>query len=161
MRASEVMLGSFATVKPSTPLIDAVRLLLETNQRGLPVVDDNGDLVGIISEGDLLHRDELDVKPHAGNWLEQIIGIEEKSPARERMRSLSVGVIMTPEPVCVDEDATVDDVVNIMDSREVGQIPVVSAGKVIGIINRFQLISVLERSLSGVGSKRRPAARTS
>jgi CBS domain-containing protein len=152
MRASEVMLGSFATVKPSTPLIDAVRLLLETNQRGLPVVDDNGDLVGIISEGDLLHRDELDVKPHAGNWLEQIIGIEERSPARERMRSLSVGVIMTPEPVCVDEDATVDDVVNI---------PVVSAGKVIGIINRFQLISVLERSLSGVGSKRRPAARTS
>jgi len=158
MRASEVMLGSFVTVKPSTPLIDAARLLLETNQRGLPVVNDEGDLVGIISEGDLLHRDELGVKPHAGNWLEQIIGIEEGTPARERMRSLSVGVIMTPEPVCVDEDATVDDVVNAMDLREVGQIPVVSAGKVIGLINRFQLISALERSLSRIESKRGPAA---
>jgi len=133
-------------------------LLLETNQRGLPVVNDEGDLVGIISEGDLLHRDELGVKPHAGNWLEQIIGIEEGTPARERMRSLSVGVIMTPEPVCVDEDATVDDVVNAMDLREVGQIPVVSAGKVIGLINRFQLISALERSLSRIESKRGPAA---
>src|ERR1700760_4842791 len=112
MRASDVMLGSFATVKPSTPLIDASRLLLETNQRGLPVVNDNGDLVGIISEGDLLHRDELGVKPHAGNRLEEIIGIEERSPARDRMRSLSVGDIMTPQPVCVDEDATVDDVVS-------------------------------------------------
>ena len=148
MRASEVMLISFVTVKPSTLLIDAVRLLLETNQRGLPVVNDDGYLVGIISEGDLLHRDELGVKPHAGNWLEEIIGIEERTPARERMRSLSVGVIMTPDPVRVDQDATVDDVINAMDSREVGQVPVVSAGKVVGIINRFQLISVLERSLS-------------
>lgn len=148
MRASDVMLRSFATVKPSTPLIDAVRLLLETNQRGLPVVDNDGGLLGIISEGDLLHRDELGVKPHGGNWLEEIIGIEERSPARERMRSLSVGVIMTPEPVCVDEDATLDDVINTMDLREVGQIPVVSAGKVIGIVNRCQLISALERSLS-------------
>jgi CBS domain-containing protein len=158
MRASEVMLGSFATVKPSTPLIDAVRLLLETNQRGLPVVNDHGDLVGIISEGDLLHRDELGVKPHAGNWLEQIIGIEEGNPARERMRSLSVGVIMTPEPVCVDEDTTLDDVINAMDLREVGQMPVVSDGKVIGIINRFQLISALERSLSRTGSRMESAA---
>lgn len=148
MRASEVMLGSFATVKPSTRLLDAARLLLETNQRGLPVVNDDGDLVGIISEGDLLHRDELGVKPHAENWLEQIIGIEERTPARERMRSLSVGAIMTLEPVCVDEDATVDDVVNAMDLRVVGQIPVVSARKVIGIVSRFQLISALERSLS-------------
>ena len=57
-----------------------------TNQRGLPVLDDNGELVGIISEGDLLHRDELGVSPPAGNWFEQILGIEEGGPARERMR---------------------------------------------------------------------------
>ncbi len=158
MRAGEVMLESFVTVKPGTALIDAVRLLLQTNQRGLPVVNDGGDLVGIISEGDLLHRDELGVKPHAGNWLEEIIGIEERTPARERMRSLSVGVIMTPEPVCVDQDAAVDDVIKVMDSREVGQVPVVSAGKVVGIINRFQLMSVLERSLSRNGSKTESAA---
>jgi CBS domain-containing protein len=157
MRVSDVMLGSFVTVKPSTPLIDAARLLLETNQRGLPVVNEDGDLVGIISEGDLLHRDELGVKLHAGNWLEQIIGIEERTPASERMRSLSVGVIMTPNPVCVDENAAVDDVVGAMDLYEIGQIPVVSARKVIGLINRFQLISALERRLSGTESNVEPA----
>jgi CBS domain-containing protein len=158
MRAADVMLRSFATVKPATALIDAVRLLLETNQRGLPVIDEEGKLVGIISESDLLHRDELGVRPHAGNWLEEIIGIEERTPARERMRSLSVGVIMTPEPICVDQDATVDDVIKVMDSREVAQVPVVSAGKVVGIINRFRLISVLERSLRRTGSKTESAA---
>jgi CBS domain-containing protein len=153
MRATEVMLTSFATVKQSTPLIDAVRLLLETNQRGLPVVDDDGDLIGIISEGDCLHRDELGVQPPAGNWLEQILGIEEGGPARERMRSLSVAVIMTPNPASVDEDATVDDVIMAMDLRKVGQIPVVSAGKVIGLINRIQLLAALERALSRAGDR--------
>jgi CBS domain-containing protein len=148
MRATDVMRNSFATVRPGASLIEAARLLLQTNQRGLPVVDDDGNLVGILSEGDLLHRDELGVTPPAGNWLEGILGIEEHSPARERMRSLRVGTIMTPDPVCVDEDAAVDDVITAMDVRRVGQIPVVSGSKVVGIINRFQLISALERSLS-------------
>src|SRR5215475_5919009 len=87
MRATDVMRSSFATVKACTSLLEAARLLLETNQRGLPVLDDSGDLVGIISEGDLLHRDELGVRPPAGNWLEQVLGIEEDNPARERMRA--------------------------------------------------------------------------
>ena len=147
MRAVDVMLSSFATVTPGTALIDAARLLLETNQRGLPVVNDVGELVGIISEGDLLHREELGVKLHAENWLEEIIGIEERSPVRERMRALSVGAIMTAAPACVDESATVDDVISTMDGREVGQIPVVSAGKVVGVVNRLQLIVALERCL--------------
>ena len=148
MRAADIMRRSFATVKPGTAVIDAARLLLETNQRGLPVLDDNRDLVGIISEGDLLHRDELGVRPPAGNWLEEIMGIEEGGPARERMRALRVGTIMTPNPVCVDEDATIDDVIVAMDLRKVAQIPVVSAGTVIGLISRLELISALERCLS-------------
>jgi len=151
MRAADVMRSSFATVGPGTSLIEAARLLLETNQRGLPVVDGEGNLVGILSEGDLLHRAELGVRPPAGNWLEGVLGIEEHSPARERMRSLRVGAIMTTDPACVDEDAAVDDVVTAMDLRRVGQIPVVSGSKVVGIISRFQLISALERSLSHEG----------
>jgi len=86
--------------------------------------------------------------PPAGNWLEQILGIEEVTPARERMRALRVGEIMTLNPVCVAEDAAVDDVVADMDLRNVAQIPVVSAGKVIGLISRFELIAALERRLS-------------
>jgi CBS domain-containing protein len=148
MRVSDVMRSWFATVKPGTPLLEAARLLLETNQRGLPVLDDNEMLVGIVSEGDFLHRDELGVMPPAGNWLEQILGIEEATPARERMRALRVGEIMTLNPVCVAEDASVDDVIADMDLRYVAQIPVVSAGKVIGLISRFELIAALERRLS-------------
>ena len=50
MRVTDVMRESFATVKPGTPLIEVARLLIETNQRGLPVLDEQGELVGIVSE---------------------------------------------------------------------------------------------------------------
>jgi CBS domain-containing protein len=147
MRAGDVMRTSFATVKPSTPVIDTARLLLETNQRGLPVLDDEGRLVGIVAEGDLLHRDELGVNPPC-NWLEALLGVEEGGRVRERMRALRVASIMTPNPLCVDENATSDDVVTEMDMREISQLPVVRAGRVIGIVSRFELVAALERSLS-------------
>ena len=147
MLATEVMRTSFATVKPATPLIDAARLLLETNQRGLPVLDDEGRLVGIVAEGDLLHRDELGVSLPT-NWIEALLGIEEGGPVRERMRALRVSAIMTPDPLCVGEDATIDDVVANMDMREISQLPVVSADRVVGMVSRFELVAALERCLS-------------
>ena len=153
MLATKVMRKSFATISPTTSLVEAARLLLETNQRGLPVLDKDGNLVGILSEGDLLHRDELDVAPAAGNWLEQLLGAEEGGPARERMQTLSVATIMTKDPVCVDDKATVNDVISAMDRRGVAQVPVVSEGKVIGIVSRFELLVALERSLSPHGGE--------
>ncbi len=77
----------FATIKPDAPTLDAAHLLIETNQRGLPVSDHNGAVVGVISEGDFLHRTELDLSPPPGNWLEELRGIEEDTPARRRMRA--------------------------------------------------------------------------
>ena len=147
MRAADVMRTSFATIKPSSQLIDAARLLLETNQRGLPVLDDEGRLIGIVTESDLLHRDELGVSPPC-NWLEALLGIEEGRRVRERMRALRVSAIMTPDPLWVDEDATIDDVVAKMDMREISQLPVVCADRVIGMISRFELVAALERCLS-------------
>lgn len=63
------------------------------------------------------------------------------------MHGLLVEEIMTPSPVCVEEDATVDDVVTVMDASKVGQIPVVAAGQVIGMVSRFELIAALVRCL--------------
>lgn len=158
MRAAEVMRTSFATVKPSSSLLDAARLLLETNQRGLPVLDDDGRLVGIVAEGDFLHRDELGVYPPR-NWLEALLGIEEGGRVRERMRALRISSIMTPDPLCVDENATIDEVVAKMDMRGISQLPVVCADQVIGMISCFELVAALERRLGekeNAGTKNNP-----
>ena len=147
MRARDVMRTSFATVTTSSLLIDAARLLLETNQRGLPVLDEEGRLTGIVTEGDLLHREELGVNAPC-NWLEALLGVEEGGRTRERMRGLCVSKIMTPDPFYVDENATINDVVAEMDTRVISQLPVVRAGRVIGMISRFELVKALERCLS-------------
>jgi len=104
------MRRSFATIKPDAPLLDAAHLLIEINQRGLPVIDHDGALVGVISEGDFLHRTELDISPPRGNWLEELLGIEEDTPARRRMQAQLVREVMAPDPICVDEEATLDEV---------------------------------------------------
>ena len=67
------------------------------------------------------------------NWLEALLGVEEGGRVRERMRALRVSAIMAPDPLCVDEDATIDDVVTKMDMREISQLPVVRADQVIGM----------------------------
>lgn len=153
MLATKVMRSSIATIRATTSLLEAVRLLLQTNQRGLPVLDNEGNLAGIVSEGDLLHRDELGVTAPTGNWLEELLGIEEGGPARQRMRTLNVSTIMTPDPVSVDENATVNDVVDLMDRRKISQVPVVCRGKVLGMVSRFELLAALERKISPIGER--------
>ncbi|MDQ8730089.1 CBS domain-containing protein [Bradyrhizobium sp. LHD-71] len=138
------MRTSVATVTPDTRLIDAARLLLETNQRALPVVDRDGQLVGIISEGDFLNRAELDIEPRR-SWLD---GLLQKASAQvAHNRSLFVGRVMTPAPICVDPDAPLDDVVALMDIHGVAQIPVTEAGSLLGLISRVELIAAVERRL--------------
>jgi CBS domain-containing protein len=143
MLATEVMRSSFATIKPAATVLDAVQLLLETDQRGLPVIDDRGDLVGVVSEGDFLHRDELGISPPSGNWLEALLGIDENNPARERMHTLQVGALMSPSPVTVDADASLNDVIAQMDIYNVAQVLVVSGGAVVGIVSRRELLAAL------------------
>jgi CBS domain-containing protein len=154
MNVSDVMRRSFATIRPNAPLLDAAHLLLETNQRGLPVIDSEGMLVGVISEGDFLHRTELDISPPPGNFLEELLGIEEDTPARRRMRACLVRETMTRDPVCVDDEASLDEVVALMDVRHIAQLPVVCGGSVVGVVSRVELLSAVARALSSTAERR-------
>jgi len=150
MNVSSLMRRSFATVGPDTLLVDAAHLLLETNQRGLPVIDGEGMLVGVISEGDFLHRAELGIEPPPGNWLEEILGIKEDTPARRRMRARLVREAMTPNPVCVNDETTLDEAVALMDARHVAQLLVVCGVTVIGIIGRVELVAAVAEALASI-----------
>lgn len=147
MNVSDVMRRSFASIQPDAPLIDAVHLLIKTNQRGLPVVNSEGMLVGVVSEGDFLHRTELGISPPPGNWLEELLGIEEDTPAIRRMRAQLVREVMTPDPVFVDDEASLDEVVALMDARHIAQLPVVCGGSVVGIVSRVELLAAVANAL--------------
>jgi CBS domain-containing protein len=153
MKVSDIMRRSFATIKPDAPLMDAAHLLMETNQRGLPVVDREGTLVGVVSEGDFLHRTELDISPAPGNWLEELLGIEEDTPARRRMRARLVREVMTPDPTYVDDEASLDEVVALMDARNIAQLPVVCGGFVVGVVGRVELLAAVANVLGSVAQE--------
>jgi CBS domain-containing protein len=149
MKAADIMRTWFATVKPGAPLLDAIHLLLETNQRGLPVVDDEGALVGIISEGDFLHRRELGVDYPEGFWLEWLLGKDEGQFARERTRGVRVDDVMSRHPICVDEGATIEEVVKQMDIYQISQVLVLRDSGLAGILGRTQMLVALEQRLRG------------
>lgn len=151
MQASDIMRTSFATVKPETPLLEALDLLLETNQRGLPVLDDEEALAGIIAEGDFLHRHELGVNYPEGFWFEWLLGREEGQCVRERTRGLRVDAVMSRHPVCVDENATIEAIVKEMDTRQISQVLVLRNRRVVGIVGRIQMLTALESCLRGAG----------
>lgn len=149
MHASEIMRTSFASVKPHASLLEALQLLLETNQRCLPVLNDEGALLGVIAEGDFLHRRELGVSYMEGFWIEWLLGKQEGQLARERTRGLRVDQVMSSHPICVNENATINEIVKEMDIYQISQVLVVRGKAVIGIVGRLQLLTALESCLRG------------
>lgn len=145
MKASEVMRSPAVSVAPNCRVIDAVRLLLETNRRGLPVVDRTGILVGIVSEGDFLRRVELETGPTDRPWFDAFFGVGESAAAFARAYGRSVDEIMTRDPVCVAPDADLVEAIALMESHHVAQIPVVFEGAVLGMISKAELLAAVAR----------------
>lgn len=147
MNASDVMRTSFVSIKPTASLLEAAQLLLETNQRALPVMANDDELVGILSEGDFLHRDELGVSRPEDDWLTYMLGLEDNSSSRRRMSALRVEEVMTKNPLCIHEEASMDEVIKQMDAGRISQLPVVCGSIVVGMISRVELLKAIERQL--------------
>jgi len=146
MNVSDVMRTSIASIGPNAPLLDAASVLLETNQRALPVLDD-GRLVGIISEGDFLHRIELGIDASAEGWLQSLFGSATYRAYRERISALKVAQVMSRKPVCIEAEASVDEVVALMDRHGVSQLPVTCGGILVGMIGRAELLAAVAQNL--------------
>jgi CBS domain-containing protein len=147
MRAADVMRRSIVVIKPQDSLLEAAQILLDTGQRALPVVDTNGLPIGIISEGDFLHRVELEISPPRGNWLEDILGVKETTPAFQRMRAHTVGAVMSCDPAFVDEDESLNEIVARMDVRHINEVLVVCGASLVGLIGRPELLAAVSRGL--------------
>lgn len=153
MKASDVMRSPAVSVKPDCRVIDAVRLLMETNRRGLPVVDNSGSFVGIVSEGDFLRRIELGTVPADHPWFDAIFGTNENATAITHAHARRVDDIMTRNPVCVEPDADLTEAIALMEGHHVAQIPVVHEGAILGMISKAELLAAVERKFDQVSAR--------
>ena len=146
--AREVMTSEVVTVGPNTPVTEAAQTLSKNSIGGAPVIDDNGVLVGIISESDLILRD---VKLHFPNYisfLNSIIYLESLNKFEEQLKK-AVGAkvkdVMTREVETVTGDATVEDVATLMVEQDIDRVPVIKDLQVVGIITKGNIVRLLGR----------------
>jgi CBS domain-containing protein len=146
MRAMDVMTTDVITVDPDTTVRALAALLAERGISGAPVVDSSGRLVGIVSEGDLLHRTEIGTaRRHRERrrswWLDDFAS----DLARDYIKShgRTVKDIMTRDVVTVTEDTDLGEVAALLEAKRIKRVPVMRDGKVAGIISRANLVRAL------------------
>jgi CBS domain-containing protein len=137
-------------VRTETPLNEAIQILAERRISGLPVVDDAGQLVGIISETDLMWRETGVTPPPYIMFLDSVIYLQ--NPAkheRELHKALgqTVGEVMSSEPISISPDKPLKEAAQIMHEKEVRRLPVVDdVGQVIGILTRGDIVRTMAAS---------------
>jgi CBS domain-containing protein len=146
MRAMDVMTTDVITVEPDTTVQDLAKLLAERGISGVPVVDASGQVLGIVSEGDLLHRTEIGTahrhrERRRSWWLDHFAS----ELAREYVKShgRTVKDIMTRNVVSVTEDTDLGEVAALLEARRIKRVPVMRDNKIVGIISRANLVRAL------------------
>jgi len=151
MRAKDVMTTNVITVDPDMSVRDLAALLSERGISGAPVVDPSGRMVGIVSEGDLLHRTELgtekrDERRHSW-WLEHYASGLAQDYVKSHGRA--VRDIMTRNVTTVTEDTNLADVAMELETKRIKRVPVMRDGQMVGIISRSNLVRALGATLAG------------
>jgi CBS domain-containing protein len=155
MTVEDVMTRDVITASPATPIHEAARLMVEHGVSGLPVIDADGCLVGIISDGDLILRQR---RRKETPWWHSFFTTGEQI-AREYQKAVgtTVGEVMTRPVVTISPVWGVEVAASILDSRNIRRLPVVLDGRLVGIVSRADLIRALAAS-SVRATSSRPAA---
>jgi CBS domain-containing protein len=145
MKAADVMTTEVVTVGPDASILEAARLMLQRKISGLPVVDAAGTLVGIVTEGDFLRRQEIGTQRHRPRWLEFILGPGRLATEYAQTSGRKVEEVMTAELQTVAEDTPLEKVVHLMERYRIKRLPVVRDGKLVGIVSRANLLRAVVR----------------
>ncbi|MCW5746200.1 MAG: CBS domain-containing protein [Alphaproteobacteria bacterium] len=140
MKASDVMTRRVVTVGPDTPIQTAIRVMLQHKVSGLPVVDADGAVVGVVTEGDFLRRVETGTQRQRMRWLEFLIGPGRMAAEYADTHGRKVADVMTPEPQTVTENTSLTHIVEVMERKRIKRLPVVRDGKLVGIVSRANLL---------------------
>jgi CBS domain-containing protein len=156
MRAKDVMTTEVITVGPDTSVHALAALLSERGISGVPVVDADDRVVGIVSEGDLLHRVESGTERQSEGrgtrrrswWLDGIASDRELARDYVKSHARTVKDVMTRDVVSVADTTELADIATLLETRRIKRVPVVRDGKLVGIVSRANLVRALATTRS-------------
>jgi CBS-domain-containing membrane protein len=151
MRALDVMTTEVITVDPDTSVQALAALLWERGVSGVPVIDADNRVIGIVSEGDVLRRVETGTErrreARAGRrrswWLEEISSDRELARDYVKSHGRKVRDVMSRDVVSVSDTTELADIAMVLETKQIKRVPVVHDGKLVGIISRANLVRAL------------------
>jgi CBS domain-containing protein len=149
MNARDVMSKPVVTVRPDTLTREIARLLLDKGISAVPVVDDNGTPIGMVSEGDLIHPKRVEREARLQSWLEVFAEGEPLAPellAWLQSQNNSARAVMSAPAITVSEDTELREIARVFVTHRIKRVPVVRDGRVTGIVARGDLLRAMASS---------------
>jgi len=143
MQVKDIMTINVISIGADEAIVKAAGLMLQNRISGLPVVDKEGELVGMVTEGDFLRRGELGTQRRRPKWLEFIVGPGKLAEEYVRTSGRKVEDVMTPDPWTIRDDDSLETVVEMMERHHVKRLPVTRGGRMVGIVSRANLLHAL------------------
>lgn len=143
MKASDIMATNVVTIGASATIHDVAKLLLDKHISAVPVVSEKGELLGIVSEGDLLRRAEVGTEKRRSWWLQALTSKDALADEFVKSHADKVTDVMTYNVITAEPDATLGEIATLLEKNGIKRVPIVKAGKVVGIVSRANIIQAL------------------
>ena len=152
LTVKDIMTRDVITVSTETEIIQAARLLLEKRINGVPVVDEDGKVVGILCQSDLVAQQKRIPIPSLFTLLDGFMplrSIKRLDREVEKIAAIKVAHAMTPDPVTVSPDTSIEDVAALMVDKNLHTLPVVEKGNLVGIVGKEDVLRTLLEASNG------------
>jgi len=143
MKARDVMTTPVVTTKPTASVKDVAKLFLQRHISAVPVVDDKGKVVGIISESDLMRRSESGTEWQRPWWLTLMTGEQRLAEDYIKAHATKVADVMTRKVITATPDTPLDEIAGILEKNGIKRLPVVHNGDLVGIVSRANLVQAV------------------
>jgi CBS domain-containing protein len=143
MKAADVMVSNVISVGSQASVQEVAHLLLRNRISGVPVTGPQGELVGIVSEGDLMRRPEAGTERRHSWWLGLLASSEGMASEYIKSHSHKVVDVMTRRVVTATPDTPVSEIAALLEKHGIKRVPIVTEGKVVGIVSRANLLHAL------------------
>jgi CBS domain-containing protein len=147
MNVGDAMTCQVRTALATDPVSLVMQIMLGARVSGLPVVDDKGTLVGILTEGDLLRRSEIGTERRRPRWLEIVLGPRRLAQEYVGTHSRRVGDLMTTTVLTVEESTPLADAISLLEKHHFKRLPVMRDGRLVGILSRADLMRTFLNAL--------------
>lgn len=140
MQAKDIMTTAVATVRPEASVQEIAKLLLARRISAVPVVDLDGRVLGIVSEGDLIRRPETGTERRPSWWLSLVTGPEQEAIAYVKSHGRHARDVMTRDVISVGEGASLEEIAETIEKHRIKRVPVLRDGRLCGIVSRADLL---------------------